>query len=46
MMTLTLSSLINFYGLEEQIMGHFGTVEPEKGKYFFENIPPLLHFCT
>ena len=22
-----------FYGLEEQIMGHLGTVEPEKGKY-------------
>ena len=37
---VTFNSVISnkFYGLEEQIMGHLGTVEPEKGKYFFENI--------
>lgn len=29
-----------FYGLEEQIMGNKGTVEPEKGKYYFESVPP------
>lgn len=27
-----------FYGLEEQILGNLGTVEPEKGKYYFENV--------
>ena len=38
-----------FYGLEEQILGNKGTVEPEKGKYYYETIPPatgmmqLLH---
>ena len=26
-----------FYGLEEQILGKLGTVEPEKGKYYFED---------
>ncbi|MDR2935847.1 MAG: Gfo/Idh/MocA family oxidoreductase [Rikenellaceae bacterium] len=29
-----------FYGCEEQIMGHEGTIEPEKGKFFYETIPP------
>ena len=29
-----------FYGLEEQILCHQGTVEPEKGKYYFETVPP------
>ncbi|NDV58346.1 Gfo/Idh/MocA family protein [Bacteroides sp. 519] len=29
-----------FYGLEEQILGHLGTVEPEKGKYYFESVAP------
>lgn len=33
-----------FYGLEEQIMGHLGTVEPEKGKYYFEDIAPSPAF--
>lgn len=33
-----------FYGLEEQILGHLGTVEPEKGKYYFENIDPAPGF--
>ncbi|MDL2213628.1 Gfo/Idh/MocA family oxidoreductase [Bacteroides sp. OttesenSCG-928-J23] len=33
-----------FYGLEEQILGHLGTVEPEKGKYFFENVAPAPGF--
>lgn len=29
-----------YYGLEEQIMGPKGTIEPEKGKYFTENPEP------
>jgi len=33
-----------FYGLEEQILGNLGTVEPEKGKYYFENIDPAPGF--
>jgi len=33
-----------FYGLEEQILGHLGTVEPEKGKYYFENPAPAPGF--
>ncbi len=33
-----------FYGLEEQIMGNLGTVEPEKGKYYFEQTPPMPGF--
>jgi predicted dehydrogenase len=33
-----------FYGLEEQIMGNLGTVEPERGKYFFEDIDPAPAF--
>ena len=43
---LTFDSVISnkFYGLEEQIMGSLGTVEPEKGKYYFENIPPAPGF--
>jgi len=39
---MTFDSVISnkFYGLEEQILCHLGTVEPEKGKYYFENISP------
>lgn len=39
---MTFNSIISnkFYGLEEQILGSLGTVEPEKGKYYFEDIPP------
>ncbi len=33
-----------FYGLEEQILGSKGTVEPERGKYFFEEIAPAPAF--
>lgn len=33
-----------FYGLEEQILGNLGTVEPEKGKYYFENFDPAPGF--
>ncbi len=33
-----------FYGLEEQILGNLGTVEPEKGKYYFENVEPAPAF--
>lgn len=33
-----------FYGLEEQILGNLGTVEPEKGKYYFETIEPAPGF--
>lgn len=29
-----------FYGLEEEILGDKGTMEPEKGKYYFENVKP------
>lgn len=43
---MTFDSVISnkFYGLEEQIMGHLGTVEPEKGRYYFENVPPAPGF--
>ena len=43
---MTFDSVISnkFYGLEEQIMGNLGTVEPEKGKYFFESVPPAPGF--
>lgn len=43
---LTFESVIanKFYGLEEQILGHLGTIEPEKGKYYFENIAPAPGF--
>jgi len=33
-----------FYGLEEQILCNKGTIEPEKSKYFYENIPPAPAF--
>ena len=33
-----------FYGLEEQILGHLGTIEPEKGKYYFEEVAPAKGF--
>lgn len=33
-----------FYGLEEQILGNKGTVEPELGKYYFEDIAPAPAF--
>lgn len=33
-----------FYGLEEKIMGRLGTIEPEKGKYYFESNPPAPGF--
>lgn len=43
---MTFDSVISnqFYGLEEQIMGNLGTVEPEKGKYFFESVAPAPGF--
>ncbi len=36
---MTYASVISnqFYGLEEQLMGNLGTVEPERGKFYFEN---------
>lgn len=44
--TITYGSVISnkFYGLEEKIMGNLGTVEPENGKYFFEEIAPAPAF--
>jgi predicted dehydrogenase len=33
-----------FYGFEEKIMGTKGTVEPEIGKYYFEQTPPAPAF--
>jgi predicted dehydrogenase len=33
-----------FYGLEEQILCSKGTVEPEKSKYFYEDVPPAPAF--
>jgi predicted dehydrogenase len=33
-----------FYGLEEQILGNKGTVEPERGKYYFEGVSPAPAF--
>lgn len=43
---LTFDSVISnqFYGLEEQILGHLGTIEPEKGKYYFESVAPAPGF--
>lgn len=43
---MTFDSVISnkFYGLEEQIMGNLGTVEPEKGKYYFESVAPAPGF--
>lgn len=35
-----------FYGLEEQILGNKGTVEPEVGKYYFEQTPPMPGFLN
>lgn len=44
--TMTYGSVISnkFYGLEEKIMGNLGTVEPELGKYYFEDIAPAPAF--
>ncbi len=44
--TITYGSVISnkFYGLEEKIMGNLGTVEPENGKYFFEEVAPAPAF--
>lgn len=33
-----------FYGLEEQVLGSLGTIELEKGKYYFENTEPAPGF--
>ena len=43
---MTYDSVISnkFYGLEEKILGSKGTVEPEKGKYYFEEIEPAPAF--
>lgn len=43
---MTYDSVISnkFYGLEEKILGHKGTVEPEKGKYYFEQTDPAPAF--
>ncbi|NDV67415.1 Gfo/Idh/MocA family protein [Dysgonomonas sp. 25] len=43
---MTFDSVISnkFYGLEEQILGNLGTIEPEKGKYYFETTPPAPAF--
>lgn len=39
---MTYESMIGnkFYGLEEEIMGSKGTMELEKGKYYFEEVEP------
>lgn len=39
---MTYESIISnkFYGLEEEILGNKGTVEPEKGKYYLEEAKP------
>ena len=39
---MTYESMISnkFYGLEEEILGSKGTLEPEKGKYYFEEAAP------
>lgn len=44
--TITYGSVISnkFYGLEEKIMGNLGTIEPETGKYYFEDIAPAPAF--
>ena len=43
---MTYGSVISnkFYGLEEQILGNLGTVEPENGKYYFEDTPAAPAF--
>ena len=33
-----------FYGLEEQILGNLGTLEPERGKFYYETIDPAPAF--
>jgi predicted dehydrogenase len=44
--SLTYGSCISnkFYGLEEKIMGNLGTIEPETGKYYFEEVAPAPAF--
>ena len=39
---MTYESMIanKFYGLEEEILGSKGTMEPEKGRYYFEEVEP------
>jgi predicted dehydrogenase len=44
MMTYASDIANKFYGLEEQIMGNLGTVEPERGKYYFEDVDPAPAF--
>ncbi len=43
---MTYDSILSnrFYGLEEQILCNKGTVEPEKSRYYFEEIPPAPAF--
>ncbi len=43
---MTYDSVISnkFYGLEEKILGKKGTVEPEKGKFYFEEREPAPAF--
>lgn len=43
---LNFESIISnkFYGLEEQILGNLGTMELEKGKYYFETVEPASGF--
>lgn len=43
---MTYDSILSnrFYGLEEQILCNKGTVEPEKSRYYFEEIPPVPAF--
>ncbi len=43
---MTFESVISnkFYGLEEQILGNKGTLELEKGKYFYETVQPAPGF--
>lgn len=33
-----------FYGMEEQILCEKGTIEPERGKFYYESIPPAPAF--
>ena len=43
---MTFDSVISnkFYGLEECILGKKGTIEPERGKYYFEEVAPAPAF--
>ncbi len=43
---ITFDSVISnkFYGLEEQILANKGTIEPERGKYYFEEVAPAPAF--